>query len=88
MHIQPPPHFTFAQQQTNRRAILWVLYLGIHSCEVEAQFAQVFGLELASLEFDHHVATQLQVIEQQVDEEFITAHIQQHLPAYEGKACA
>lgn len=80
--------FTLAQQEADSRAVLWVLYLGIHRRKIEAQFAQMLGLELASLEFDHHIATQLQVIEQQVDEELIAAYIQQHLPANEGKTCA
>ena len=44
------------------------------------------GLELAGLELDHHIAAQLQVIEKQVDEEFITPHVQQHLSAHECKA--
>jgi hypothetical protein len=46
----------------------------------------VLGLELAALELDHHVAAQLQVIEKQVDEELVAAHVQQHLPADEGEA--
>ncbi|MNI70254.1 hypothetical protein D3C73_1260560 [compost metagenome] len=48
----------------------------------------MLGLELARLEFDDHIAAQLEVIEQQVDEELVTTNIQQHLLADEGKACA
>lgn len=76
-----------AQQQADGGAILWMLELGIHRSEVKAQLAQVLGLELAGLELDHHVAAQLEVIEQQIDEELVAAHIQQHLPADEGEAC-
>ena len=63
-----------------------LLDLAIHGGQVEAQLPQVFGLELAGLEFDHHVAAQLEVIEKQVDEELVAAYVQQHLPADEGKA--
>ena len=47
----------------------------------------MFRLEGASLQFHHHIAVQLQVIEQQVDEEVIAAHLQRHLPPDEGKTC-
>src|SRR5690606_746865 len=48
--------------------------------------SQVLGPELACLQFDHHVAAQLEVVEQQVDEKLLAAHVQQHLPANEGEA--
>ncbi|GEM_PF-6583829 len=41
-----------------------------------------------TLEFDNHIATQLQVVEQQVNEEFISPYIQQHLAADKGEARA
>ncbi|MNV66993.1 hypothetical protein D3C71_1597750 [compost metagenome] len=46
----------------------------------------MLGLELARLQFDHHVAAQLEVVEQQVDEKLLAAHVQQHLPPDESKA--
>ena len=74
-----------AQQQADGGRVLRVLDLGVHGGEIEAQLAQVFGFELAALELDHHIAAQFEVIEQQVDEELVAAHVQQHLPAHECK---
>ncbi|MPN26185.1 hypothetical protein SDC9_173609 [bioreactor metagenome] len=62
--------------------------LAINGGHVKAELSQVFRLELAAFQFDHDVAAQLEVIEQQVDEEFLAADVQQHLPADEGKAGA
>ncbi|KAG1252005.1 hypothetical protein G6F65_018103 [Rhizopus arrhizus] len=77
-----------AQQQANGRAVLWVFDLLIHGRQVEAQLAQMLGLELAALQFDNHIAAQLEVVEQQVDKKFVAAHIQQHLPSDKGEASA
>ena len=64
------------------------LYLRIHRAQIEAQLPQVFRLELAALELDHHIAAQLEVVEQQVDKKLVTSHIQQYLPAHKGKTSA
>ncbi|KAG1255248.1 hypothetical protein G6F68_010466 [Rhizopus microsporus] len=77
-----------AQQQANGRAVLWVFDLLIHGRQVEAQLAQMLGLELAALQFDNHIAAQRGVVEQQVDKKFVAAHIQQHLPSDKGEASA
>jgi 2-oxoglutarate ferredoxin oxidoreductase subunit alpha len=62
--------------------------LAIHCRHIKPKLAQVLGLELAGFELDHHIAAQLEVVEQQVDKELIAAYIQQHLPPYKRKACA
>ncbi|MOA08031.1 hypothetical protein D3C78_1277650 [compost metagenome] len=48
----------------------------------------MLGLELAGFELDHHIAAQLEVVEQQVNEEFVAAYIQRYLPPDKRKACA
>ena len=63
-----------------------MFYLTIHRSQIKAQLAQMLGLELAALEFDHDIAAQLQVVKQQVDEKFVPTHVQQHLPPDKGKA--
>jgi hypothetical protein len=65
-----------------------VFDLGIDGSEVKAQLTQVFGFEFAALEFDHHIAAQLEVLEQQVNEELVTAHVEENLPPDEGKTRA
>ncbi len=64
------------------------LDLAIDRGEVEAQLAQMLGFEFTGFEFDHHIAAQLEVVEEQIHLEFVTAHVQEHLPAHEGKAGA
>jgi hypothetical protein len=63
-------------------------YLAVHGSQIEPELAQVLGFELTALEFNHHIAAQLEVVEQQVDKKLVAAHIQQHLPPDEGKARA
>ena len=65
-----------------------MLDLRIDSGEIKAQLPKMLRLEFATLEFDHYLTAQLQVIEQQVDKKFVTADIEQYLTADEGKACA
>ena len=62
--------------------------LAIHRGQIEAKLPQMFGLEFSALEFDHHIASQLEVIEQQVNEKLVATYVQQHLPTDKGKAGA
>lgn len=64
--------FALAQQQANGGVVLFVLDLTIYGSEVKTQLPQMLWPEGASLELDDNVTAQLQVIEQQVDEEFVT----------------
>lgn len=48
----------------------------------------MFRLKFSRLELDHHVATQLHVVEQQINEELIATHIQENLLADERKTSA
>ena len=87
--------FAFAEQQADGGRVIWVLHLGIHGGQVEAQLAEVLRLEFPGLQFDHHVATQLQVVKEQVEGRVsarrysrLAAHIQQDLPTNEGESRA
>jgi hypothetical protein len=81
--------FALAQQYRPMvGAVLGVLDLGIDGSKVKAQLAEMFRFELAALEFDHHVTAQLEMVKQQVNEEFVARHIEQNLPPDEGKARA
>jgi hypothetical protein len=55
--------------------------------QVEAELPDGFGLELSSFQLDDVVAAELDVVQEQVDEELVAAHVQQHLSPDEGKAC-
>lgn len=77
-----------AQQQADGEAVLRVLELGVYRREVKAQLPQMVGFEFTGLEFDHHVAPQLEVIKQQVDEKLLVPYVQQYLPSHEGKTGA
>ena len=62
-----------------------MLDFSVHDAEVEIQLPSVFGFEGAGLEFHHHVAAQLEVIEEQVDEEIVAANLDMYLPTDEGE---
>ncbi len=47
----------------------------------------MFRLEGGGLQFDHHVALQACVVEEQVDKELVAGHFQPELPPDKGKAC-
>jgi hypothetical protein len=49
--------------------------LPIHGGQVEIQLPGVLGLELGSLQLHDHIALEPRVIEQQVDEELLVAHL-------------
>ncbi|MNG38103.1 hypothetical protein D3C84_1256640 [compost metagenome] len=67
---------------------MFTFHLHIHGRQVEAQLAQVLGLELVGFQLDDHIAAQFQMIEQQIDEKVVAAHFQWHLPPNECKSCA
>jgi hypothetical protein len=46
----------------------------------------VLGLEGRGLEFDDHIAVQERVVEEQVDPELVTAHVEPVLAPQEGEA--
>jgi hypothetical protein len=56
--------------------------------QVEVHFAGELRLEVGDLQVDDHVAAQLQVVEEQVDAEFLAADLQQILAADEREADA
>lgn len=45
----------------------------------------MFGFERPGFQLHHHIATQFQVIEQQVNEKVIAGHLDMHLPTDKGK---
>ena len=64
------------------------LTLGINGGHVEAELADVLGLELPGLDLDDDVAMQLGVVEEQVEEEVVAADLKVHLPSDVGEAGA
>lgn len=77
-----------AQDQADGRRVVRVLQLVVDHVAVEVQLAGVLRLELAALQLDHHVAAQLDVEEQQVDEVLLLADLHPVLPPHEGEALA
>ena len=75
-----------ARTEADRGVGLCAFHLAVHSGEVKTQLAQMFGLEFVGLEFDHHIAAKLEVVEKQVDEKVIAANFQVHLSSNKGKA--
>lgn len=58
-----------AQDQADCRRVLLVLDLRVDRRHVEAELADVLGTELARLELDDDVRTELEVVEEQVNKE-------------------
>lgn len=78
----------FAQQQTDGGFVIIGFDLSIHRSQVEIQLTGVFGFEGCGLQLHDHIALESGVIEQQVDEEFITPDFKAKLSADKGKTGA
>ena len=76
------------EQQPDRGIALRVLDDAIHRRLVEIELSGILRLKLASFQLDHHIATQVEVVEQEVDIKVIAAHIEMILIAKESKAGA
>ena len=63
-------------------------HLVVDDVQIEVELAGELRLELADLELDDHVAQQLDVEEEEVDEELVTGDLQALLPPREGEAGA
>jgi hypothetical protein len=82
------PPVTAAEVVARCEAAGAAVSLVIDDGRVEADLACMLGLELAELEVDHDEATQLQVVEQQVDVELPLARGEPMLAADERKSAA
>ena len=79
-HESSLPRYTNRTMSNKRSSIT------IHGRKVEVKLPCVFRLELAGLQLDHHIAAEVEVIEQQVDVEVIAAYVEVVLVAEERKA--
>lgn len=62
-----------AEDETERGAVAFRAHLAVDGFQVEVHLAGKLRLEPARLEFDHDVAVEPHVVEEQVDEEFVSA---------------
>lgn len=58
----------------------------VHRRKIEIQLTGVFRLKLPSLQFDNHIAAQIQIIEKQVNVKIITTHVEVILVAEKCKS--
>ena len=56
-----------AEQQADRGIVLPFFQDAIHGREVEVKLSGVFRLELTGFQLNHHIAAEVEVVEQQVD---------------------
>ena len=73
------------EQQADGWLIVVGLDLSVHGAEVEVQLAGVLRLERMGLEFDHDVALQPGVVEEEVDEKLVPGDLQPELTTDKGK---
>ena len=60
----------------------------IHRRQIEIELSGILRLKLAGFQLDHHIAAQVEVVEQEVDIKVIAAHIEMILIAKKSKAGA
>ena len=77
-----------AKEDADGVRVLGTTHPLIHQRDVEAELTGVFGLELASLEFNDDVSELLGVEEEQIDVEIVPVNIEANLATNEGEAGA
>jgi hypothetical protein len=65
----------FAQEQADRRVIVWRFYIRINGGKVEVQLTGILWLEGRRFEFDNDVASQLKMIEQQINKKLRSTNL-------------
>lgn len=78
--------FTLAKQQTNRGIVMLGLQNAIHGRKIEVELTCIIGLKFACFQFNRNIATQIEIVEQQVNVEIVAAHVKMILIAEERKA--
>src|SRR5262249_60680869 len=63
-------------------------HLVVDGGEVEGHLPRELGLEGDRLQVDHHVAAELQVVEEEIEVEVLAPDVEVNLPADEGEADA
>jgi len=75
-----------AEQEPDARRIVAMAHLVVDGGEVEGHLPGELGLEGHRLQVDHHVAAELQVVEEEIDVEVLAPDVEVNLPADEGEA--
>ena len=58
----------------------------IHRREIEVKLSGILRFEFASFQFDHHIAAEVQVVEQQINVKIVTAYVEVILIAEERES--
>jgi len=77
-----------AEDQADGGLVVGMAEVVVHGGEVEAHLTRVLGQELPHLELHDYIAAQPQVVEEEVEEEVLTVHLQEDLGAHQGEAGA
>ena len=78
--------FALAQQQADGGIVMIRLQNSVHSRKIEIQLPRIVGLEFSRFQLDHHVTTQIEIVEEQINIEIVTAHAQMVLIPQKRKA--
>jgi hypothetical protein len=78
----------FAKNEADARLVVGVAKHVIDCGEIEVQLARVFRLELAHFQIDDNEASELQMVEEQIELEVFSSDFKRNLAAYEGEADA
>jgi len=77
-----------AQDESNARPVVGMAEHVIDSGEVEVHLACVLRLERSHLQIDHHEASELQMVEEEIELEILASNFQRNLAPDEGEAHA
>lgn len=76
------------EQDADRWAFVGLLHVAIERLHVEAELAEMLGLELADLQLEGHQAREPAVEEDEVDREVAVVDLHRVLGSYEAKVAA
>src|SRR5262249_9435495 len=77
-----------AKNQPKRQFVIWMTQQVVYRGQVEIHLARIFRFEPGRLEIHDDVASELQVIEQQIDVEVLAIHHEMHLLPHESETRA
>ena len=87
-HLNLRPVHVLANQQPDGRIVALSSDKRVDSIHVEGQLPRKFRLEGLHLQFDYHVASQVDMVEEEVDFSGLTGDDDFFLPADEGPSLA
>ena len=78
--------FRLAEYDSDARLVVGVAKQVINGGEIKVHLSAELGFEVLGLEFDDHIGTQSQMVEEQINAEFLASHLERVLAADKREA--